>query len=150
MKELIAEYEIQRIDGLVVKRLDGEASTFTTKIDRFQVTITLTESSRAGVRAKTERLMTRDCFHIKICVSSEESEAPEPPIQVEQGKKDFTSQAGYFATRTKPYGEAAAEVLNRVAHSFRYHLHQPFLGEVSHTHGVFQNPRWVDETGSEM
>ncbi len=149
MKRLTAKYSIQLDELLVIKRREGEAPAFSTTIDDFEISISIPDRSVAGVRSRTERLMTRACYLVDVSVSREDSEAPPPARRTDQGGIDYTVQSTYFDSRTEPYAKVAAEALSRLFLFLRHRLRQPLLEEITQVHPALQNPSWVDETGAE-
>lgn len=150
MTRLTAIYKVQLDVPLVIKRRDGDCPTFQATIEGFEVIISLTDQFMAGIRSKTERLMTHACHLLEVSVTQKESETPPPPVRTEKGGYDYGVQAAYFEFRRQPYAKAAAEALNRLFLFLRYRLHQPLLAEIVHWHQPLQNPKWVDETGADL
>jgi hypothetical protein len=150
MKRLIALYTIRLEECLVIKRREGDSPTFTTSIDGFDVSISLTDEYVAGVRSWAERLMTHDCNAVEVSVSREESESPPPASRTDRGTIDYTGQTVYFDSRAEPYAKVAAEALDRLFLFLRYRLHQPLLDVIRPHDQALQNSKWVDETGAEV
>jgi hypothetical protein len=85
-----------------------------------------------------------------VKVSREEIDQPPPVHPDERGTMDYTIQAGYFDQRTKEFGAAAREAVNRLIRFFRYSLKTPYVEDVPVGHQCFRNARWTDERDREI
>ncbi len=150
MKSLVAEYDLDLDRPLVVKRAETSALEYSCEVNGFSVTLSLAPLSWTGRMARREKIMTRDRSHVVVSVSC--AEVTEPPAVIPDlaRRLDYTVQEAYFRPRTERYGRAAVEALNRLLHFFRYTLRQPVGPDLGYEHHVFQNPKWMDETGREV
>ena len=150
MRQLVARFDIQLSDYLLVNRPEEDKLRYETRINDFDVEILLI--SDGGFRAKQagEEHFSFCISRALISVARNEQIAPPPVCSTDHGQKDYSVQSSYFEERLPKYQNIALEVLKRIILFFKYRLHNPLLREPGLFDKCFLNPKWVDETGQEV
>lgn len=148
MERLIAEYQLELDDWLIIKWPERQPVCLMTHIDGFDLTVTLVSGYGPGRRGKAERIGTWGYRFIKVEVSKPEQEEPPLPTQTKEGR-DFSLRRPYFEARKSAYGQVAAIAVKRLLLFFRYRLRQPIPVNVEFERTEFLNPKWKDEAGLE-
>lgn len=150
MKRLIAKYEIQLTNPILIKWSLNETIKFRIQIDNADVTITIIPTLDNRSKYSTERLWTYEAEKIKIEVCLPESETPPPAdITPTDGKGSYYEIEEYFNKRLPIFTDIAKKVYFRFIRYFKYKRGIPSLDE-GHLSSRFTLPTWVDENGKEI
>ena len=150
MKRLVAHYNLRLTTGVIIKRPEGDLPSYRTKIDAFEVVISLSPESTGAKKSQDEQHFTRDVTGLQVTCGRDEDEAPPQPAPTSSGGKDYTVQADYFDTREGEYATATMRALDRFFAFLRYSLHQPSFGPVRSHRTEFGNPTWRDEADNDV
>ncbi|MDQ1261692.1 MAG: hypothetical protein QG575_873 [Euryarchaeota archaeon] len=161
MFRLTARFDVNlQGDGLLFKRPRFDDLSYKTTIREFDVKLCLglstdlpayyqkIKSSSHIPKEYTDENWVWATSKVQIHLArDEDTNVPMPHII--DGRKNYEERNRYFENLKPAYQQAAWEVLDRAVRFFKYHLHNPNLSLVNQCNSNFQNPVWIDESGTE-
>jgi hypothetical protein len=148
MPKLIATFKVQLPNSLLVKRSKKTTPHYRTRIDDFEVNITLNPKSDVDSKQKGEKYYTYIVSEVSISVRRDEAISPPPAITPEG--PDFSARYAYLDEREAHYRQAALTVVNRLMRFFKYELRNALMSELALSDEDLQIPRWTDENNNSV